>query len=446
MKFKRTLYCLIAISLLLAGMEAAGRWLLAKGYRFEMILRNPPVGLSLTPKWRGTYHGAGVRISSQGFRDDEIPLVKSPGEYRVVVIGDSRVFGFGVPQEEAFAQQLERRLQEHCPKRPITVLNAGVPGYTSREALRFVETRAFDLAPDLLIVAVGHNDRWMVEKRTGLKISPTIVQLPDSSPPPGKGLVTLLRAGLKPLDDWLETISRYDRLKNRLVISLRRKFRPVPQREWTDVTFGYMVSPDEYRRNLNRLIALARRRKVDVLLVEITDNPGIFQHGDRGATLYNQENPDEAVREFNTVIDGYKMNFSPLPYYYLGLIARKNGDSEKASRYFLLAEIGAAYFPLPGIETIVDYWQAAGRKLKRQLTVEALGEMRAIVDPRFLARNYFRIARELAEEQGVEAMEIDEDLLPEGMFLPGDVDHPNITGHRAIAGELFRFLVKDGYL
>ena len=61
-----------------------------------------------------------------------------------------------------------------------------------------------------------------------------------------------------------------------------------------------------------------------------------------------------------------------------------------------------------------------------------------------LVQEYARAVQELAAQPGVWALSVDEDVLEESMFLPGDVDHPNAAGHRVIATELFRFLITEG--
>lgn len=440
--WKRVVYSLLPTLMLLAGMEAGGRLLLARGYRFEMIIRKPPVGLALTPGWHGNYHGAWVRISSQGFRDDEISPTKIPGEYRIIVIGDSRTFGFGVTQEQIYPQQLEHLLAKHYPERPITVLNAGVPGCTSREALRFVETQAFEFDPDLIIVAVGHNDRWTDEKKTDTEVSPTVVQRTDSLKHPGTGVVTLLRAAFKPLDDRLEMMPWYYETKNRLAVKVRSRLRPVGKRDWSGVDFDHVVPLNEYKRNLAGLIALARERDVGVVLLNLEENPDIYVEA--GIALYKRGSFDEAQGDFEAVIEGYQMNFSPLPYYYLGLIAKQKGETETAERCLLLAELGAKYFPLAGIAGTVNYWQAAGLPLLREHNVVALGQMPAIVNPRGLFQEYSKVAHKLAVQPGVWAVNVDETVLQRSMFLAGDVCHPNAAGNHSIATKLFHFLVTHG--
>ena len=64
-----------------------------------------------------------LQINSQGLRDDERSLAAP----EVIVLGDSHTMGWGVQQDEAFPQQLEKATG-------LTVLNAGVPSYgTVRE-------------------------------------------------------------------------------------------------------------------------------------------------------------------------------------------------------------------------------------------------------------------------------------------------------------------------
>jgi hypothetical protein len=92
----------------------------------------------------------------QGFRVNdpriEFPLDKHPNEYRVLVLGPSFAFGWGVNYEETFAAVLERQLQqESCGKHiQFTVINAGVPSlapaFTAERFDYLAHTMQFDQA------------------------------------------------------------------------------------------------------------------------------------------------------------------------------------------------------------------------------------------------------------------------------------------------------------
>jgi hypothetical protein len=90
-------------------------------------------------------------------RDDEHPARKPPGRFRILVLGDSHLFGWGVAQDESFAQVLERRLDALAPGR-FEVLNAGVPGYNTVMEARWLDLHVAELEPDLLLVHYVDND------------------------------------------------------------------------------------------------------------------------------------------------------------------------------------------------------------------------------------------------------------------------------------------------
>jgi lysophospholipase L1-like esterase len=79
-------------------------------------------------------------------------------ERRIIVLGDSMVFGHGVADDESLPNQLEAIFREQG--RPVDVINAGVKGYGTDNAYKFYTTRLAPLAlePDLLIFGVYHND------------------------------------------------------------------------------------------------------------------------------------------------------------------------------------------------------------------------------------------------------------------------------------------------
>jgi len=94
-----------------------------------------------------------------GLRDAEIEP-RDRFEKRIVVLGDSMVFGHGVDDDETFPNQLEAIFRDQG--RRVDVINAGVKGYGTDNAYKFYTARLerLRLQPDLLIFAIYHNDLY----------------------------------------------------------------------------------------------------------------------------------------------------------------------------------------------------------------------------------------------------------------------------------------------
>ena len=69
----------------------------------------------------------GVRIDSLGYRGQDFPRSKPDGEFRILYVGDSFVFGDFVDDEETLPAQAERALRSRC-SRAVLIINAGVGG------------------------------------------------------------------------------------------------------------------------------------------------------------------------------------------------------------------------------------------------------------------------------------------------------------------------------
>jgi hypothetical protein len=94
-------------------------------------------------------------INSLGLRGAEL-RDRREVEARVIVAGDSVVFGHGVGDGEAFPKQLEAIFASEG--REVEVLNAGVKGYGTDQSLRYFELRLQALNPDVLVFALNPND------------------------------------------------------------------------------------------------------------------------------------------------------------------------------------------------------------------------------------------------------------------------------------------------
>lgn len=113
----------------------------------------------LKPSLDLTFQRARVRTNSCGMRDKERSIAKPPDTYRIALLGDSFVFGWGVEFEQTFAQRLEGNLNRLAEgKRQFEVLNFGVPGYaTFQESAKFLES-GIEFMPDEVLVFFIQND------------------------------------------------------------------------------------------------------------------------------------------------------------------------------------------------------------------------------------------------------------------------------------------------
>ena len=71
------------------------------------------LGWKHKPLGQGTFKhphfSVSVSINSQGLRDDEYSLERVPGKKRLVILGASNTWGFGVEHRETFSDILESK-------------------------------------------------------------------------------------------------------------------------------------------------------------------------------------------------------------------------------------------------------------------------------------------------------------------------------------------------
>jgi hypothetical protein len=121
---------------------------------------DPEIGIELVPGADFEFTGVTIPIppsriviSSQGLRDEEIADPKPAGVRRLICLGDSTTFGWGVEAEESFCHRLDDLLGP-----PWETVNLGVPGYNSTQEVRHLETRGLAFSPDVVMVLFDGND------------------------------------------------------------------------------------------------------------------------------------------------------------------------------------------------------------------------------------------------------------------------------------------------
>ena len=98
------------------------------------------------------------RVNADGFRDRSYQRPKPEGVWRIVVLGDSLAFGWGVSADDTFPKVLEALLAERVPELQIEVLNLGVSGYNPYTEARLLEDLGLSYQPDLVIAQFCIND------------------------------------------------------------------------------------------------------------------------------------------------------------------------------------------------------------------------------------------------------------------------------------------------
>jgi len=93
-----------------------------------------------------------VTINAAGFRGRDHDAARLPGISRVVVIGDSITWGYGVEDDEVFTRLLERA------DPAVEWINLGVSGYATDQESLLLEREAIRYSPDVVLAEVCDND------------------------------------------------------------------------------------------------------------------------------------------------------------------------------------------------------------------------------------------------------------------------------------------------
>ena len=91
-----------------------------------------------------------VSTNADGLRAPFHPEAKAEGVYRVLILGCSTTFGWGVQDEESYPAVVERILRERGVS-SVEILNGGQPGYTSFQGLWFYENVGRRYDADLVL-------------------------------------------------------------------------------------------------------------------------------------------------------------------------------------------------------------------------------------------------------------------------------------------------------
>jgi lysophospholipase L1-like esterase len=95
-----------------------------------------------------------VRINSDGLRDVE-HAVAHGDRYRIIFLGDSFTFGWGVREADTFKSQLETALNQRYP---TEIINFGIGNYNSEQEVNLFLEKGLKYHPDKVVVFYFIND------------------------------------------------------------------------------------------------------------------------------------------------------------------------------------------------------------------------------------------------------------------------------------------------
>lgn len=316
-------------------------------------------------------------FDAHGFFTIDTAQVRDTAHKRILAIGDSNTFGWGVPTSQAFPEVLDALRSD------ADVINLGVSGYSSFQGYASLRKYFDAVHPDMVIASFSFNDRRVVPS----------AEAADSREKFER------EALLHRTDVVREKIYLY-RLIQRLLVKagllkgdgdggLAVDARTAPTR----------VSPEHYRANLEGIARFCREREVPLLFITFQDNPAHAEHLRAGLAHLAQGRNEQAEAELRIAVNMDNW-FSDLARKYLAGLLERQGAAGEATRMAMLT--------LPP-------WKLThgGRPLR-------------------LDSEYNDIVRAVAREYGAVVVEAGQ-VLAQDPSLYLDLAHPDERGHRIVA-------------
>ena len=261
----KKLFPLCFFLILLISLETGSNFMLPnpKLNRIEAILRILEEDSSLfwrqRPYLNTDFQGVNIITNSLGFRNKEINPKKDNYSYRVICLGASPTFGWGVDFHKTYPFLLEQKLKNSTLSGKIEVVNAGEIGYSTHQGIILLEKYLLKYSPDLITVSYILNDidRYKFFRNEGLSDKelhlPNPLRIKLNNILSKSRLYLLLKRSIPSL-----------LIKNsKLAASLfKNQFKLSKVR----------VNADDYRANLIKIINICKANNIKLIFVKIPIN------------------------------------------------------------------------------------------------------------------------------------------------------------------------------
>ena len=95
-----------------------------------------------------------VQINSHGTRGPEFSIAKPANTIRILSLGDSRTFGWGLSENETYSARLQKLLQAEVGNAAkVEVINAGVNAWSYPQMAVYLREHGLEFSPDIIVLA-----------------------------------------------------------------------------------------------------------------------------------------------------------------------------------------------------------------------------------------------------------------------------------------------------
>jgi lysophospholipase L1-like esterase len=112
----------------------------------------------LVPGTTGTFQGIEYTLNRLGVRGPEYDPWPAPGDFRIVIVGDSVTMGHGVRAGDTYPALVEASLNAKGDGRRYEVINLGLSNLNSASVMNRLETIGASYHPDLVVYGYTMND------------------------------------------------------------------------------------------------------------------------------------------------------------------------------------------------------------------------------------------------------------------------------------------------
>jgi lysophospholipase L1-like esterase len=189
------------------------------------------------------FEGKQYHINKCGLRGRDIPAGSDC--VRIVALGNSCTFGWGMPDDETFVRQLETMIDDDRTLPRAEVINAGIPGYSSFQGRRFFVSDITALHPDVVLIMFGWNDQWAAADN-----------IPDKDQRMPPRLIIAIQNTLARLETY--------RIVKKLLLSAIEK--PLESKLIKEAPV-YRVSTTDFYDNLNVIVQACKREGIVPILL-----------------------------------------------------------------------------------------------------------------------------------------------------------------------------------